>query len=230
MSVALTGLHELLKKLAEAEATLTDGPRRIVIAERLVKQAEQAIEDQKAAIRNCRKSADDLNLQLKTRESDIARLQGQLNTASSNKEYDIIKGQIDAAKKERGDIEEKAFEAMETADAAQLRLKALESDLQGRLAGLNQIRTEVDAERPALEANILELQSEVRESEKVIPGEGRAVWERLRKAHGAAAVCPVEDGFCEQCSTKVTTQDLVRVRMNEFVCCRGCGRVHYLTD
>jgi septal ring factor EnvC (AmiA/AmiB activator) len=98
MSVALGNLHRLLQQLAEAEAALADGPRAVTLAEKQVVQAEQAIEEQKQTIKANRKAADDLNLKLKTKEAELAKLTGQLNTASSNKEYDIFKGQIEAAK------------------------------------------------------------------------------------------------------------------------------------
>ena len=89
MSLALSSLHVLLRQLAEAEAALAEGPRAVTIAEKQVAQAELAIEQQKQTIKASRKTADELNLKLKTKETELTKFEGQLNTASSNKEYEI---------------------------------------------------------------------------------------------------------------------------------------------
>ena len=230
MSVALSNLHRLLRQLAEAEAVLADGPRAVALAEKQVTQAEQAIEEQKQTIKANRKSADDLNLKLKTKEAELAKITGQLNTASSNKEYDIFKGQIEAAKKDRGEIEETALGAMEEIDAAQAKLKQLEAELLSRKKIAQTAKANFEAAKPDVDARIEAIKSQIAESEKVIPGEGKAGWDRLRKAHGASALAVMEDGFCEACSTKVTNQDMVRIRMSDFMGCRGCGRILYFSE
>lgn len=230
MSVALSNLHRLLQQLAEAEATLADGPRAVALAEKQVTQAEQAIEEQKQTIKANRKAADDLNLKLKTKEAELAKLTGQLNSASSNKEYDIFKGQIEAVKKDRGEIEETALGAMEEIDAAQAKLKQLEAELQSRKKIAQMAKANFEVSKPDMDAKIAAIRSQILEAEKVIPGEGKAVWDRLRKAHGATALAVMEDGFCEACSTKVTNQDMVRIRMSDFIGCRGCGRILYFAE
>ena len=230
MSVALSNLHRLLQQLAEAEAALADGPRAVALAEKQVTQAEQSIEEQKQTIKTNRKAADDLNLKLKTKEAELAKLTGQLNTASSNKEYDIVKGQIEAAKKDRGEIEETALGAMEEIDAAQAKLKQLEAELLSRKKIAQTAKANFEAAKPDVDARIEAIKSQIAESEKVIPGEGKAGWDRLRKAHGASALAVMEDGFCEACSTKVTNQDMVRIRMSDFMGCRGCGRILYFSE
>ncbi len=227
MSLALGNLHSLLLQLAVAETDLAEGPRAIGGAEKQMTQVEQQIEQQKLTIKANRKTADELNLKLKSKEADLAKLQGQLNTASSNKEYDIFKGQIEAAKTTRSEMEDTAFAAMEEIDAAQARLKQLEVDLQTRKTALQTAKTDYDARRPELEGAIATLQTQITDAEKVIPGEGKANYLRLRKAHGAAALAVMEDDFCQACDTRVTNQDMVRIRMSEFMCCRGCGRYLY---
>ncbi len=197
MSVALGSLHILLRKLAEAEAALAEGPRAVIIAEKQVAQAEQSIEEQKQLIKTTRKSADDLNLKLKTKEAELAKLQGQLNTASSNKEYDITKSQIEAAKTSRAQMEETAFAAMEEIDTAQARLKELEADLAARKNTTDAATVAFNSRKPELETTVAALQAEIKGAEKVIPGEGKAAYIRLRSAHGADALAVMEEGFCE---------------------------------
>lgn len=230
MSLALSSLHVLLRQLAEAEAALAEGPRAVIIAEKQVTQAEQSIEQQKQTIKASRKMADELNLKLKTKELELAKFEGQLNAASSNKEYEITKGQIAAGKTSRGQLEEIAFAAMEEIDTAQSRMKELEAELVARKKCVQEAKAAFDAQKPELESRTSALLAQIKEAEKMIPGDGKAMYERLRKAHGSDALSVMEDGFCSVCSTKVTNQDMVRLRMSDFMSCRDCGRILYFSE
>lgn len=230
MSLALSSLHVLLRQLAEAEAALAEGPRAVTIAEKQVAHAEQAIEEQKQTIKSSRRTADELNLKLKTKEAELAKFEGQLNTASSNKEYEITKGQITTAKASRAQMEETAFAAMEEIDTAQARLKELEAELVTRKKAVQEAKVAFDAQKPELESRTSSLLTQIKEAEKMIPGDGKAMYERLRKAHGPDALSVMEDGFCSVCSTKVTNQDMVRIRMSDFMFCRDCGRILYFAE
>lgn len=230
MSAALSSLHTLLLQLAEAEAALAEGPRVVGIAEKQIALCEQKIEQQKETIKATRKTADELNLKLRTKEADLAKLQGQLNTASSNKEFDIIKSQIDHAQKERSVLEETALEAMEGIDLAQARLKELEAELRSRRNEAQEAKASFESRRTGIDASIAALQSRISEAEKLIPGDAHSNYLRLRKAHGASAIAQLEDDFCGACNSRVTAQDMVRIRMSEFTCCRGCGRILYVHE
>lgn len=227
MSASLKMLHDLLLNLAEAEGAMAEGPRLIGVAERQVTLGEQQIEAQKQVIKDVRKAADDFNLKLKTKEGEILKLQGQLNTATSNKEYDIIKGQIETGKRDKGDIEERGLMGLEAVDEAQKKLKELEAELQKRKQQVQTAKANFDAEKPKLEGNITSLLTQIAESEKVIPASDQATWKRLRVAHGPAALSPLDDDFCAACSNRVNTQDQVRIRTGNLVLCRGCGRILY---
>lgn len=200
-----------------------------MVAEKQVAQMEQQIEDQKAKIKQTRKTADELNLKLKTKESELRKYEGQLNTATSNKEFDIVKGQIANVRTEQSDIENAAFEALEAIDATQVALKILETELKNRRQAAATIKAEVAAGIPALEATIENIKAQIEVAEKVIPpGEGLSAYRRLRIANGPGALAGIEDDFCEGCNCKVTNQDLVRIRTGEFMRCRECNRGLYV--
>ncbi|MBL8815637.1 MAG: hypothetical protein JNL58_06380 [Planctomyces sp.] len=231
LSRGLQKLHELLRKLGEAEKTLSQGPRRISVAEKAVKAARDAIEAQKLEIKNSRKHADELNLKLRSKETDLVKLTGMLNQASSNKEYDIMKGQIQTAKGDQASIEEIALTAMEAADEIASALKGKEADLKQKEQHLKDVQAEVQAAEAGLKATIAELEAQVAQAETVLSaGDIRNAYGRLRLAHGAEALAAAEDSFCTSCSNKITTQDLVRMNTGTILLCRECGRILYVVD
>jgi predicted nucleic acid-binding Zn-ribbon protein len=229
LSVALKKLHELLHQLGNEQSALAQGPRAIATAEKHVAATEQLIEQQKHAIKTARKTADEFNLKLKSREAELSKLQGQLNTASSNKEFDIIKGQVASATKSKGEIEDAALAAMDAIDSAQKSLKDLEAELQKKKQEAQAAKALQESKAPALRASIEALLQQLAEAEKVIPaGPELANYHRLRGAHAAGALSEVEDNFCSACNNRVTAQDMVLIRTGEFRCCRGCGRILYV--
>ena len=228
LSIAMSQLHSLLRQLSQAETILAEGPTAIVAAENAVVLAEQQIEEQKAAIKLSRKTSDELSLKLKTKEAELRKLEGQLNAATSNKEFDITKGQIANVSVERAELENAAFEAMENIDAAQAALKRFEKDLKDCRQEAQSVRADVESRQPGVHAALEGLQNQIAEAEKIIPGDARAAYRRLRLAHGAGALAGVEDDFCEGCDSRITNQDLVRIRTGDFLFCRGCNRGLYV--
>lgn len=228
LSNALSQLHGLLLQLDTAEAALAEGPRSIAVSEKQVELAEKQIEDQKSYIKQTRKSADEQNLRLKTKEAELRKLEGQLNAATSNKEFDIFKSQIAIVSSEREEIEAAALEAMEETDTAQLKQKNLEVGLKTKRQTAQAVKADVEAALPGLQAALENLKRQIADAEKVIPpGEALAAYRRLRIANGSGALAGIEDDFCEGCNCRVTNQDLVRIRTGEFLCCRECNRGLY---
>ncbi|MCA9038077.1 MAG: hypothetical protein KDA91_23290 [Planctomycetaceae bacterium] len=229
LSIALHKLHSLLTELEDVEGSLAHGPRRIAAAERKLQASKDEVEVQKQTIKDCRKTADEGNLKLRTREADLRKIEGQLNQASSNKEYDIFKGQIASAKQDLATLEDAALAAMEALDVSQAHLKTVESGVIDAQKHLETVQKEVAAAESGLRQQLDELREKVAAAEKTIKwGEHSAAYARLRGAHGAAALASVEDQCCTACNNRITSQDVVRINTDVLIACRECGRLIYL--
>lgn len=228
LSIALHKLHGLLAQLEDAERSVSHGPRRIATAEKQVQAARDAVEQQKLEIKARRKAADECNLRLRTREAELLKLQGMLNQASSNKEYDIVRTQIATATNEKSQLEDLALSAMDLSDTSQQQLKSLEASLKQLETQSDRIRTEIKAAEPDLQKEVSALQAQVAAAEQLIPwGDKSALYLRLRAAHGRSALAAVEELCCSACNNRITTQDFVRINTGNLICCRECGRIVY---
>ena len=231
LSIALHKLHVLLVQLEEIEGSLAHGPRRISACERKLAAAVAAVEDQKQTIKNNRKAADEANLKLRTREAEMRKLEGLLNQASSNKEYDIVKGQIATATADLATLEDSALAAMEESDNSQVKLKHLEADVTECRNKLSTVQNEVASAEAGLRNELEQLKIQVAEAEKAVKwGEHYSAYGRLRNAHLASALAAVEDMCCTACNNRITTQDAVRINTNVLMACRECGRLIYIVD
>ena len=84
---SLRELHRIHRQLKDLRDRLDRGPKQIAAAEANVKKMEMELEQAKDASKKTRIRADQKQLQLKSREDKIKDLNGKLNQASSNREY-----------------------------------------------------------------------------------------------------------------------------------------------
>lgn len=228
-SRAYQRLHDLLIQLQDAQQMLDHGPKRIAAAGNKVAAAEAACSNQKEQIRTLKKQADQNSLNLKTREAELQKLEGRLNQASSNKEYDIIQTQIATEKQADAELEDNILTLLSNVDDAEADLDNLEAELAETRKKADEVAADVKSKEPGLLADVERLNAEIAEAEKVVPGgEARTTYRRLRDSQGAGGLAKLEDGYCTECNTAATQQDIVQLNLGKFVLCRACGRILYL--
>ena len=233
MSSATGGLKELHKvhlELDDCRKQLETGPRRVAAHERLVAKKQAEIDTQKAKITDLQKAADQKNLQFRTNEQQIADLKAKLNQAASNKEFDIIKGQIAADNESNATLEDEYLELLEEVDAGRTHLAELQNELSEAEASVKKVKDEFAALQPKLNSQAEELEGELREAEKCIPTKMMEQYRRLVGAHGAASIATVEGSACSECFVELSPQNLVEIRSAHIVVCKSCGRLLYAAD
>lgn len=212
--------HETLEKLER-------GPK--LIEKRKKKSAAKLQEalEQKAHITELRKSADQKSLQLKTNEARIIDLNGKLNAASSNREYDVISSQIAADNMANSVLEDEILEALEKVDKAVSQLAVLEEEHQAAVEDEQTLATRITSERPGLEADASKHQGAMKQAERVIPAKHMEMYRRLVHRYGAGALAAVENDACGNCFSLFTSQEKVKLNMGELHFCRECNRIVY---
>ena len=224
----LRELHELLKKLYECRQQIESGPKRIAVQQKVAKRRQADIDALKEEMKVQQKATDAINLAIKTSESKINDLKSKLNQASSNKEFDIFKGQIAAAQEATDALDEQYLEALEAIDAQKLQLKELQADMKAAEEDVEKRRTEIAIEEPKLKERLAELEAEVKAAqERLLPASIMDHYRRLLHAHGADALTTVMAECCNACSMGLSPQNMVQLRTGQHLICKECGRVMY---
>lgn len=223
----LQELHSNLVAIEEFEGELARGPKRIAAAEKKISTRESEIEAQKLVITDLRKSADQKTLQLKSNEARIVDLKVKLNEAKSNREYDIIKGQMDADAMANSVLEDEILEALESVDAADAQLQSLKKDLEEATQKKKSIEDDVAKARPGLEANLAAARESLKAAEAIMPAKHKEQYRRLVSAHGAGALSPIDDGCCTNCYGMLSPQERVQLNTEQVIFCRACGRIMF---
>ena len=116
-------IHRLRLAYRDVRQQLERGPRQIKARQNRVQQAEDHLEELRQQFKEMRSAGDRKSLDLKTNESKIADLQAKLNIATNNREYDIIRGQIEADASANSVLEDEILEALEKVDRTQSEIK-----------------------------------------------------------------------------------------------------------
>jgi predicted nucleic acid-binding Zn-ribbon protein len=231
MSTAATGLKELHRlhiQLQKVRERLEGGPRQIRAREKLVDQKKAEIEASKGQLKQLRMAADQKSLQLKTNESKILDLKAKLNAAASNREFDIIRSQIDADTMANSVLEDEILELLEKVDAHQSRIAKLEEEAKHAEAEKDRVKRQVGDAGPGLEGEASALATALKSAESTLPGAILETYRRLVQAHGAGALAPVASNkACGACHAIMSPQYFVDINTGKFVFCRSCGRLLY---
>jgi predicted nucleic acid-binding Zn-ribbon protein len=226
----LKDLHELHLRLQSVQEELLRGPKQIEARRQFAERKQTELEALRGQIKKLKMATDQKTLQLRSNESKISELKVRLNAASSNREFDIIKGQIDADTMANSVLEDEILEALEKVDQATSAVAAAETEFQKAVAEQKRIESEVAQGRPGLEHQAGEVRSALANAEKLLPATIYEGYRRLVQAHGAGALASVRNKACTACNAILAPQNLVDIRTGKIITCRSCGRMLYRDD
>jgi uncharacterized protein len=230
MSAAAAGLkrlHELHLRLQEVQQQLEHGPRQVKARQQILTKKQTEVDALKAELKLVRVLADQKNLQLKSNESKIADLRVKLNQAASNREFDIIRSQIDADTMANSVLEDEILEVLEKVDQFQQKIVKAEGEANQTSADIRKFAGEVESTAPKLRSQSAEIESALVEAEKILPESTMLMYRRLVQAHGAGALAYVEGKSCSACNEILSANYIVELNMGKFIFCRSCGRLLY---
>lgn len=228
-SAGMKQLHDLRLKLREISDELERGPRQIAVRKQAVDKKKEQIEALRNKLKQMKVSADQKNLQLKTSEARIYDLNGKLNVAANNREYEALQSQIAADTMAKSVLEDEILEALEKVDGIQIEVKKAELEATGLESDLQKLNAEVQAREAGLKEQAAALQAQVSDAEKILPPDIIPQYRRLVQAYGADALSPVINKSCSECYVSVTAQLYLELKAGKVKFCT-CGRLLYAAD
>jgi uncharacterized protein len=227
---ALRQLHRIHRQLTDLRERLARGPKQIAAVEANAKKAEQELAAAKQAYTSARVAADDKQLQLKSREMRLVDLQGKLNQAQSNKEYQAIKEQMAADTQANSVLSDEILEALENMDTLQAQIGVAEQNLVKAKEEVIKIRARVNDQQQGLENDLARVLNELADAETHLLGDFKVEYLRLTKARGEDAMAQVDGDCCGGCFQMITANMEADLRLSKPVFCKSCGRLLYLAE
>ena len=229
-TAGLKALHHLYLRLYDVNQKLERGPKRIQFKEQFASQQDDRLNSEKEQVTQLKKQVQQKNLDLSSNEAKILDLKGKLNSASSNKEFDIFKGQIEADTMANSVLEDEILELMDKIDAAEVEVQSWVRLKDAAHEDAKKSAQEFEAARNSLDGEIEECKLAINDAEQIIPENVKVLFQRLVRSHGAGALALMEGKFCSACNVMIEPQLRVELNSERFVFCKSCGRLLYIDD
>lgn len=226
----LREIHRLRRFARDLQAEIERGPRALKVQQARVTRQEELLREAHDKLKRLKVTVHENEVSLKSTLQQIAKHEKQRNESGSKKEYDALQAEINADLKKCQRLEDDILEGIEETEkqAAQLpelekavqRAKeeaaAFEKDNQSRLAG--------QAEQ------LRQTQRQLQEVETSLPADVRALYQRQVDARGEDALSVVQGRTCTACYTEITAQNYNELFQGQFVACKTCGRILYVSE
>ncbi|MDH7598550.1 MAG: C4-type zinc ribbon domain-containing protein [Sedimentisphaerales bacterium] len=230
---ALVRLQAVEDRLRAAKARLVRCKRTVAIHESRIKAEQATLEAKREEIKRTKMQCDRLDLELKTRDQEIAKYRAALNTARTNKEYATLLTQLNTTKADNSKLETQILELMKGIEAEEAECDALQAQIEEHRRQLEQIRTETEAAAAKLQAEVDQIQAEWDEVASTIPPDVLEIFKRVAETYDGKAVVEIEQGegrshsySCGGCFMGVTTESVnLLMTKDEIIRCPNCTRI-----
>jgi predicted nucleic acid-binding Zn-ribbon protein len=227
----LRALSELDSRLRAVTLQRSEKQKAVDATRTAVAAAEARCGATRDQVKALQREADAQNVDVKAVEETIAKLSGQQLQAKSNKEYDVFKREIEAAKQQKSELEDGVLERLERIDALQAEQEAAQALLKEAQKALDAAQ----ADAAAAEKDIVAVEGGLHEKREaaaaLIDPELRHAYEKLLEQRKDSAMAKVVGGVCSMCSRKITRQMEAMLDVGqEIVRCMSCSRILYLDE
>lgn len=223
----LQRLHRIYRQRNDIQGQIDRCPRQIAAGNAQVQKCQQAVIDAIDSVKRTKMAADQKQLQLKERENRLDNLQGKLNAASSNREYDLLKEQIAADKQANSVLSDEILELLERIDQLEIDRAARQAEAVERQAEHETMVQSVSERLESLKVDLARVEAERAEAEALVPASARQEYDRLVAARGEEALAPIDGDICGGCYQMLTTQIINRIRLSQLVRCPACNAFLY---
>lgn len=203
-----------------------------------IKKLESAFEEKKQALDALEKSAQDLfkqkkdmELELAAKEEGIKKLQGQLYTLKTNKEYNAMLQQIADAKADVSVFEDKILRALDQADKVKVEIENEKQKLQAEEKTQSDVKKTIDCRIKAIDDRLAQLDAQRKQIMPGIDAKIIAQYERILSNRDGLAIVTVKDNSCQGCNMFVPAQVINLIKMYEhIITCEMCNRMLYIEE
>ena len=146
---------------------------------------------------------------------------------TSPKELSSLQQEIESLKNNRGKLEDRDLEIMETVERSNTTISELHSKLEKLQMEWQVQQKNSTTELKELKNTISSLKEKRETLASEIDPQVLTVYEELKKQKGAS-VAKVEQGICRGCRISLPVNELQQVRSGSMVRCSSCGRILFL--
>ncbi|MHC4114433.1 MAG: zinc ribbon domain-containing protein [Planctomycetota bacterium] len=234
----LIKLQSVENLLGAAKTKLTRCRRNVIIQENQVRSLQNALEAKKEELQLTKVQSDRLELELKSRDEEIAKARASLNFAKTNKEYAAILVQLNTSKADNSKLENQILEFMKDIEADEADVENIKKQIEEQKQKLEQIRKEAEAMAGKYEAEIKEIQAQWDKGANDIPPGWLEIFKRVAETYDGEALSVIEQQdekpgaySCGGCFMGITIETVnLLMTKDDIIRCPNCTRILVLGE
>ena len=173
----------------------------------------------------------DAELELASKEEASKKLQTQLFSLKTNKEYQSMLQQIEGAKADYSVIEDKILAIFDHQDKIKVEIEQERIKIQGEERIFNEQKKEVESRIIQIDERLVQLQSQRKQITPGIDTKILSEYERILGSRDGLAIVVVKDNSCQGCNMFVPPQVINLIKMYErIITCEVCNRMLYIEE
>jgi hypothetical protein len=234
----LVKLQSVENRLRAAKAKLARCRRNVILQENQVRSLTNSLEAKKEEIQLTKIQSDRLELELKTRDEQIARLRASLNTAKTNKEYAALLTQLNTTKADSSKNETQILELLKDIEADEAECEKIRKQIDQQKQKLEQTRKETEVLATKYQAEIEDIQIEWNQVAQTIAAEPLELFKRVAETYDGEALAVIDrqegktDAYtCGGCFMGITAESVnLLMTKDDIIRCPNCTRILVLGD
>lgn len=225
---ALVALQEIDVRIHDLEKDRQQIPARMKEIDQLLEEKRHELSEEKNQLDEVELARRMLESDLKAEKEKIKKWEVRLNEIKSNRDYQALSREIEAARKANLGIEDEILRKMQDIEELKTSVSQKEEDLAEYEKTLRSERSELKKKLDSLNADIAKEESTRGQSLDQIDRRWLAQYDRIRKRRDGVAVVPVLDEHCQGCYMGIPPQQYNTVLKGEqIVTCPFCHRILY---
>lgn len=203
-----------------------------------IKALEASFEAKKQNLANLGKKSLDLQKQRKDKELDLAskeeaakKLQSQLYSLKTNKEYQAMLQQIQDAKADGSLVEEKILILFEELDKTKKEIEQENIKIKEEEKVFMEQKKKVEIRIKECDDRLAVLEAK---RKQVVPGLDAKIfsqYERILNSRDGLAIASVKNNSCAGCNMNIPPQVINLIKMyDNIITCEVCNRILYITE
>jgi predicted nucleic acid-binding Zn-ribbon protein len=234
---------QALRELQDIELQIVDIRRQLARREKAVAAQEQrlsALSEQIAAeradLQRFQVQVNEIDVDVRARESHIEKLRARLNSVRTNKEYAAVLSELNNEKADVSKVEARALEMLDRLEKQKGALEQRQHTVEHERDRLRDLQTQLDQAQQLFSGKLTSLQQQHDRAREAVDAGSLSLFERLSERYEGEALAridrvhPRRDEFtCGGCymslSAEVANGCLTR---DEVTTCKNCGRILYM--
>ena len=184
----LIKLQSIENRLRAIKSKLARSRRSVIFLENQVRTLQSQSEAKKEEIKLTRVQCDRLELELKTRDVEVAKLRTALNTAKTNKDYSAILSQMNTYKADNSKIETQVLDLFKNIESDEQQCNEIQTKIAEEKEKLEQLRKDSETKSEQYEKEIALVEAEWQNASKEIPKAVLEIFNRVADTYDGDAI------------------------------------------